>query len=115
MKTWHELRDYENLEAFYAERGGERSPEKDFGVWWYRPDSQVPYRVSWVGETGDLYAKRWDDEITLLGRFKNEDEVDETLAGWAHMCGASTAMNSMDWLLARLDERGILGEYDRHE
>lgn len=62
---------YPNIEAFYAERGGARSGELDFGAWWVGERRGLPsrwphYRVSLVHDTGDVYAISFDDRQVLL-------------------------------------------------
>ncbi len=62
---------YPSIDAFYADRGGERSGESDFGCWWTARGglSRGPFfRVSVVHETGDLYAiNLTTGEVELLG------------------------------------------------
>lgn len=52
---------YAGTQAFYNEgsigRKRERSPEYDYGVWW-RDSLGAQWRVSWVAETGEIYALR---------------------------------------------------------
>ena len=63
-----------NVQAFYDERGGERSGEADFGVHhWTNPNHSRAtafdrWRVSVVSDTGDVYAiDRLGGEVMLLG------------------------------------------------
>ena len=51
---------FADLKAFYDARGGERSPERDFGSWWTMGAALAaaaagPFRVTWVESTGDIY------------------------------------------------------------
>ena len=61
------------------------SPEVDFGVWWR--SLRVPlstWRVSWIQNTGELYAcELGGDRYILLGKFNARQEVEERMAGWA--------------------------------
>ena len=63
-----------NIQAFYDERGGERSGEADFGVHnWANPNHNRAtafdrWRVSVVADTCDVYAiDRLGGELLLLG------------------------------------------------
>lgn len=49
---------FASIDPFYGERGGARSGERDFGVWWtLPPKGRYPqFRVSVVHDTGDVYA-----------------------------------------------------------
>jgi hypothetical protein len=64
----------------------ERSREVDFGVWWRVPGSRYTWRVSWVGETGELYAREQgpdSDRFVVLGLFPTRSVVEVRMAGWA--------------------------------
>ena len=97
------------MESFYAERGGHRSRERDFGVWWtIEIDSRGAavtwprYRISVVHDTGDVYAMRLsatsddDGTVELLGNVGGGcsgrhdslcpyKRADGMLSGWAEM------------------------------
>jgi len=84
-----------------------RSPELDFGVWWtlYPDDPKVAprlaviggqpvailsaeaagrWRVSWIDDTGELYAKHLAaDAMIILGRYPTREAVEERMEGWA--------------------------------
>lgn len=92
-----------SVEAFYRVRGGERSIEVDFGVWWrYRAQpGGTTYRVSWVEDTGDVYSIRSTDGLVeLVGEgYGTREEIEAALDGWADVCGTE---RSMLWVVARL-------------
>ncbi len=76
-----------NIQAFYDERGGERSGEADFGVHhWTNPNHSSAtafdrWRVSVVADTGDVYATdRLGGEVMLLGTLVST-EADQPQAG----------------------------------
>jgi hypothetical protein len=106
-----------NVEALYAARGGAHSPEWDYGVHWQDGVREWPlWRVSWVVETGDLYASS-PDGVLLLGnvakvgeypygeargfdawrRFRDAQPIEQVLEGWAEQPVAS-----LEWVLYRL-------------
>ena len=86
-----------------------RSGEVDFGVWWkLYPDDQpaIPlvfvqgcetvtmysashaghWRVSWIDDTGELYAKHLShnsDLFIILGRYLTREAVERRMEGWA--------------------------------
>jgi len=107
---------FSSMEAFYAERGGARSGESDFGCWWYDGEQAWSgcWRVSAVADTGDVYAVkdrvggRDPDEapagvVLLLGNLGGPDPVYErayaVLAGWEEIVGKA---ESLSWALARV-------------
>jgi hypothetical protein len=54
----NELDQFPDVEAFYRfEPRAERSGESDYGVWWRDDDGGV-WRVSYVHDTGHVYAVR---------------------------------------------------------
>ena len=73
-----QLQHYRNVDAFYADRGGEHSPECDFGGGHFtEPEGRLPrhlrerWRVSVVAVTGDVYAEAvWTRERRLFGRVR---------------------------------------------
>jgi hypothetical protein len=78
-----------NLEEFYqASRKRMRSPETDFGVHWREMGSPIRWRVSYVEKTGELYAVQmgFSSAVQLLGTFRDVDEVEALLGGWADQC-----------------------------
>ena len=79
-----------NIQAFYDERGGERSGEAVFGVHnWANPNHSSAtafdrWRVSVVADTGDVYAiDRLGGEVMLLGALAST-EADQLQAGNSH-------------------------------
>jgi hypothetical protein len=82
-----------------------KSRELDFGVWWVlfpdRPASQLVsvdgqpvtvihmqarWRVSWIRDTGELYAKHLlpnSDQFIILGNYETEAQVEKRMEGWA--------------------------------
>ena len=79
-----------NIQAFYDERGGERSGEADFGVHHWtnhnhnRATALDRWRVSVVADTGDVYAiDRLGGELLLLGALVST-EADQPQAGNSH-------------------------------
>lgn len=113
------------IAAFYAARGGERSGESDFGVWWTGEKRGMPstwprYRVSVVHDTGDLYAvDLHGGAVELLasglgmagchGILKHDATccyqiADRLLAGWVdHIHEA----NSLQWIRDALAGIGV--------
>ena len=69
--------EYPNIAAFYAERGGRSSPERDYGVHNTDGYSKMQrYRVSVVADTGDVYAEQQylPQKVLLLGSFPGADD-----------------------------------------
>jgi hypothetical protein len=110
---------FPSVDAFYDDDERRRySPEWDYGVWWRSSDDgpRWPHwRVSWVCETGDLYAARQAGRplVLLLGNvpptgaypyglgmhawhdWHLEQPVEQVLAGWPDV-------ETLDWILDRL-------------
>ena len=61
------------------------SKEVDFGVHWTLDGHWPTWRVSWIEETGELYARELDggDRYILLGVFPKREEVETFMEGWA--------------------------------
>ncbi len=66
-----------------------RSGEHDFGAWWTiggNPRSYPRYRLSWIEDTGELYAVCHDggkpDRFILIARFPDAESVERALEGW---------------------------------
>lgn len=98
---------FPSVEAFYrADERRRRSRELDFGVWWYDTIDRVPWRVSWVAATGDVYIVRLGPArivqgpagLAILGGDENgpviriavieiEAELERRLHGWPEHCG----------------------------
>lgn len=92
--------EYAHLQVFYdANPEREPSPEADYGVQWRGLDgADFPlWRVSFVRDTGDVYATQHRTGVTvLLGKApvvpEGEGEgpwyraLDDILLGWADAC-----------------------------
>lgn len=109
-------RIFTNKDEFYAERGGARSGESDFGVHWRSGASHFEsYLIAVVHDTGDVYAEKSREGTVILlttlpfgcamkGLFhKDKDRCpyeigEQRFAGWAQICGQP---NSFEWFKAR--------------
>jgi len=66
-----------------------RSPEVDFGVWWYltaakrRARRGYTWRVSWIQDTGELYATDMADRYVVLAVIPDRETVGQVMDGWA--------------------------------
>lgn len=110
---------YESIEQFYAQDERRRhSGEVDFGVWW-KDYFERNYRVSWVRDTGEVYAValsaaaviKLDPQTTVnfggddtgmvevLATIESIGQLEARLDGWADMCGRA---NSLAWVRERL-------------
>ena len=80
--------------AWLMDDARRRSGEVDFGVLWCLAGKPWPhYRISWIRDTGELYAVEQgnfmdvgpdlDLMVYVLGHYRTLDEVEEELAGWA--------------------------------
>ncbi|MDY7079318.1 MAG: hypothetical protein SXV54_20585 [Chloroflexota bacterium] len=77
----------------------ERSTEVDFGVWWRVPGSPYTWRVSWIQNTGELYARELapdGNRFILLGAFLTREAVEARMTGWAEDKG------DLEWLFPGL-------------
>lgn len=86
-----------------------RSRELDFGVWWWdgQPTLSNQYRVTWIADTGEVYASRFDyavqgERYRVLGTIPTEEEVERVLQGWAEECGKP---ESLRWVESRVVRR----------
>ena len=111
--------EFSDLDGFYAARGGERSPEFDYGCHNVddlgvnpvdpRPQpSWLRYRVSYVGQTGDFYAIALvgglmaEGRVILLGSLGAghvEKDVYAHFADWAEGEGLGRPLN---WFIERI-------------
>jgi hypothetical protein len=115
-----------DIEQFYsADERRRRSVEVEFGNNWFDAKGNR-YELSWVEDTGELYAMleltpeadTWspfgDIEVedakvdslmvSVLGNVATRDEVEQLLDGWAgHMVEA----DGVHWVAERLREAGI--------
>lgn len=79
--------DYTNFIQHPARAG---SHEVDFGAWWsdrILPDGtrKGPYwRVSWICDTGELYAVSMGTKLVILGIYHTRDQVDRAMEGWSN-------------------------------
>src|SRR4051812_30755761 len=114
---------FDTLDEFYAaEPERRRSPERDFGVWWRAATGDATWRISWLFNTGEVYAVclgapergRWTDDngaymgewaeyvtvgtgngpVRVLGIFLSQAEVEAVFAGWAAQTGHP---GSLEW------------------
>ena len=86
-----------------------QSPESDFGWWWILFPSDAPaapsyilvgdkaaavystppaghWRVSWINDTGELYAKYLlpnSDQFIVLGHYETEAQIEKHMEGWS--------------------------------
>ncbi len=104
---------YPSLDAYYRENPGGRqnSPEADYGVHWTMPGERTRQRVSYVMNTGEIYAASPNGPVTVLATFPPDPgagpmdvwykNLDRHLDGWASRCARPGGMN---WLIQRLNE-----------
>ncbi len=74
--------------GFLADPRRKMSAEVDFGVRWRHLDEPgLPWRVSWIVATGELYAAELAPDgprrCLVLGRFPDRAAVEAFMAGWA--------------------------------
>lgn len=117
-----------NIEEFYsADERRRQSAEIELGTNWYDVTGNR-YELSWVEDTGELYAmlemvpeagsytpfgdvevgNMSVDEVivTVVGHLASRDEVEQVLEGWpAHMAEP----DGISWVAARLGERDVPG------
>ncbi len=115
-----------DIEQFYAQDERRRqSAEIEFGTDWYDAKGNR-YELSWVEDTGELYAMlelvpeadSWtpfgDIEVenlpvdrlvvTVVGRIASRDEVERVLDGWADEMGKP---DGISWVAERLRTHGV--------
>lgn len=84
----HMRTDYQSWRQDAARR---TSREVDYGAWWRLGKDNFPrYRVSWMRDTGELYAVALQYPPTrffVIGTFKTRREVEERMAGWSDEFG----------------------------
>jgi hypothetical protein len=112
---------YPTMDAFYADRADRKwSPEWDFGVHWTAGQRWPLWRLSWVVETGELYAFRQSPDrpgpnVLVLGvvpmvgeyphsgghgawvEFNKAQAIEAVLEGWAE-----AEPRDLDWVRDRL-------------
>ena len=125
------MQTFSNIEDFYNDDPSRRtSPEADYGVHWKLDGWEGSFRVSYVQNTGEVYAVhlgpyrsgalptgeafistgRQDGPVLLLGNFPIDEEVgphdvyyhglEHLLDGWPERCGQP---NGLAWIVERLE------------
>lgn len=90
----------QTINEFLANKTRVRSRELDFGVWWRDGRNYPTYRVSWIVDTGEVYAlDQTEQRVEILGKVATEAEVERKLDGWAGICGL---MQSLQWVRDKL-------------
>lgn len=119
-------RVYDDTATFFADDPRrERSGEADFGVWWREQAAFPVWRVSWVEETGEVYAiclhgggidagrnavavaaGEPTGRVEVLGVIPADLDasvpyahVEAALDGWADQCGKR---DSLTWVRQRI-------------
>lgn len=75
-----------------------------YGCWWTLESHFPKYTVNWLKNTGELFAVSCgardpnDEEVILIGMFKEQAEADGFMHGWRDVVGKP---NSLSGLLAR--------------
>lgn len=90
-----ELRD--GYDTWAGDPRRARSGEVDFGVFWTMPGQRWPHwRVSWIADTGELYAKELDGKgrYAVLGVWPTRDAIETYMQGWA-----DALPTSLDWIM----------------
>lgn len=118
-----------DLEAFYeADERRRASPEVEIGRDW-RDAAGVRYELSWVEDTGELYAMREPEggspwvtpfgdwvaaslpaeaqTVRVLAHLATRDELERVLQGWQQ---EMEGPNSIGWVLGALHEAGVRPE-----
>ena len=112
------IRDkYSSLEEFYnADARRRLSGEADYGVRWRDGDRRVFWRVSYIRDTGEVYAVaqgnvgHLEAPVRVFGVFPVDDVapesvwyngLDAVLEGWPARCGP---LYGLDWLGHRISE-----------
>lgn len=94
-------RFWNDIEEFYdADPRRRTSGELDFGCMWVEIDRPrwPQYRVSWVDDTGEVYAVRLNHgRIELLGKVEGREQAEQALRGWAMI-----SPMTLDWVRDRL-------------
>jgi len=71
-------------EEFFKDESRRKSPEVDFGCWWglLSRSEMKKWRVSWIKDTGELYAV-CKGIVIILGKYETREEVEKRMEGWA--------------------------------
>lgn len=121
------IKMYPTLQAYYEEdqQGRLRSPEADYGVHWRLDGYQHPWRVSYVKNTGEIYAVQqcmvshdipqratsygplFVLGIVPIDQLPENDHhsvyykgLEAILEGWTDHCGPS---NGLTWIRDRIE------------
>jgi len=115
-----------DIEQFYsADERRRQSAEVEFGTNWFDAAGNR-YELSWVEDTGELYAmlervpeaESWtpfgdievehmatsDVVVTVVARIGTRDEVERILEGWET---EMSVPDGISWVAARLREHGV--------
>ena len=106
---------YPDLDACYSARQARRtSPEADYGVFWSAAGTPGRWRVSYIQDTGEIYAVHLDGhpaQVVILGHVPADtptnpkdiwySTLETILDGWAEEC---LKPNSLSWLQTRLEQ-----------
>ncbi len=81
------LNIYSDYPTWSARPARQRSGEVDFGVWWRLAGARTTWRVSWIEDTGELYAvellnKGDGPRYVRLGRYPTRAAVEAAMQGW---------------------------------
>ena len=99
---------YVSIDDFYAKNEERRrSGEADYGVYWTEHHKWPYWRVSYIHNTGEVYAVQLatGGRVELLGVVPPDDDqvyyrtLDRILEGWAD---AIHEPGSLEWVRARL-------------
>ncbi len=101
---------------------GRDAPEVDFGMSW-RTTAQPkePWRLSWNGGSGELFAARLDrSEVQVLGTYPDVESVSSALSEWGRR---ALEVGGLEWLCAEMrsadrtalvrDGATVVGENER--
>ncbi len=123
---------FESLESFYSDNPARRrSPEAGYGVHWRLDGWRGTWRVSYVRDTGEVYAVfqgptrpgrlptgevavssgTEEGPVLALGTFPIDENagprdiyyrgLEQFLSGWAERCSEP---NGLAWMIQRIDE-----------
>jgi len=96
-------------EEFFGDEKRRKSPEVDFGAWWglLSRNETGKWRVSWIEDTGELYAV-CRGTVIVLGTYKRE-EVEERMRGWEEPRNQVLAsfFNLDGWTIDKIRRMGV--------
>jgi hypothetical protein len=102
----HALSTWPDEQAFQDEDVRRRvSAEVDLGATWRWGGSNDAWRLTWLRETGELYACRADGydgsctDVHVLAVLPRESDLDDRLAGWAER---RTDPDGLSWVVGRV-------------